>query len=272
MESQDIGLGIGLLLGNYLLNSEQLHYGYWPDDLPVSLMNFAEAQENYMQFVLSHFPKSIKTVLDVGCGAGVFAEKLIQMGYQVDCITPSKILYSRTMERLGSDHSVFNGCFEDFQSEKRYDVILFSESFQYIGLQEALDRSYNLLNPDGYLLICDFFKRDATGKSPMGGGHKLSKFFDIISQYPFTPVTDLDITPKTSPTMTLVSDFLEQVGKPVWEMTNDYICRRRPFLSKLLFWKYQKKIDKINRKYFSGLRNAASFEKYKSYRFLLYQK
>jgi len=104
------------------------------------------------------------------------------------------------------------------------------------------------------------------------GGSKLRKFYDTISQHAFIPVSDIDITHKTAPTMTLASDFLDQVGKPVWQLTNAYMEKRRPLISKFLSWKYRKKIDKLNHKYFSGLRNAESFEKYKSYRFLLYQK
>jgi len=272
MDSQEIGLSIGLILGNYLLNSEQLHYGYWTEDLPVTLNNFSKAQENYMHFIIDNFPKGINTVLDVGCGAGVLAEKLTQLGYQVDCITPSKLLYTQTIERLGNGHRVFNGNFEDFESENQYDMVLFSESFQYIVLHEAISKAFNLLNKGGNILICDFFKRDTSGKSPLGGGHKLSKFYDTISQHAFMPVTDIDITHKTAPTMTLVSEFLDQVGKPVWQLANDYMEKRRPLISKFLAWKYRKKIDKINRKYFSGLRNAESFEKHKSYRFMLYQK
>ncbi len=272
MASQEIGLEFGLLLGKYLLNSEQLHYGYWPDDLPVNLMNFADAQDNYMQFILSRFPENVKTILDVGCGAGVFAEKLVRQGYTVNCITPSNILYSRAVKRLGSDFPVFQGYFEDFQSQKCFDLILFSESFQYIKLHKAIDLSFHLLNPGGYLLICDFFKRKTAGRSPIGGGHTFSKFIGAMSQYAFTPITDVDITRRTAPTITLANDFLEQVGRPTWEMAHDYLHRHRPLLSKLLYWKYRNKIEKIARKYFRGLRTAESFEKYKTYRFLLYQK
>lgn len=272
MDSKEIGLNIGLIFGNYLLNSEQLHYGYWPEDLPCTLNNFAKAQENYMQFIIEHFPNPAKTVLDVGCGAGVFAQKLNQLGYQVDGVTPSKLLYERTVAKLGLENQVFNGFYEDFQSQKRFDTILFSESFQYVPLRIAIEKSFKLLNPGGHLIICDFFKLKTKGKSPLGGGHKLERFYDTISEYSLTPVKDLDITTKISPTMTLVSDFLTQVGEPVWKLANDYMNHRYPLISKLISWKYRKKIAKLNRKYFSGLRNAESFEAFKSYRLLIYKK
>ncbi len=54
MDSQEIGLSIGLILGNYLLNSEQLHYGYWTEDLPVTLNNLSKAQGNYMHFIIDN--------------------------------------------------------------------------------------------------------------------------------------------------------------------------------------------------------------------------
>ena len=42
IKSNIIGLDIGLVLGRFFLNTEDLHYGYWPDDVEKpSVKNFA---------------------------------------------------------------------------------------------------------------------------------------------------------------------------------------------------------------------------------------
>ena len=43
-------------------------------------------------------------------------------------------------------------------------------------------------------------------------------------------------------------------------------------LSRVVQWKYRKKIEKMDRKYFSGARSAENFKVFKSYRLLLYRK
>ena len=51
--------------------------------------------------------------------------------------------------------------------DKSYDLILCSESFQYLLLEKSISKIKQYLNREGYLLICDFFKRDVPGKSPV---------------------------------------------------------------------------------------------------------
>ena len=77
--SRDIGLEIGSICGKYFLKLDHLHYGYWTKDLEVDIMNVRIAQENYANFLISHIPESGKKILDVGCGTGQIAKKLIVM-------------------------------------------------------------------------------------------------------------------------------------------------------------------------------------------------
>ena len=272
VDFREIGLEVGLIFARYFLKTDHLHYGYWTDDLDVDLHNLPQAQENHSNFIMSHIPEGIKTILDVGCGAGSFALKLIENGYQVDCVSPSPILTDNTRELLGNKSNIFECSFEKLKTEKRYDVIVFSESFQYIPVEKALQNSFTFLDDGGCLLICDFFKKDVEGKSPIGGGHKLSEFYDLISRYPFTLVKDIDITKKTAPNLTIVHDFLNNVGLPVWNSALGFLKQNYPKFSRFLQWKYRKKIEKINRKYFSDERNAENFAHFKSYRLLLYKK
>ena len=51
-----------------------------------------------------------------------------------------------------------------------------------------------MLNSSGALLICDFFRRDIPGKSPMGGGHSWNVFLETISKHPLKMVVNTDIT------------------------------------------------------------------------------
>ena len=47
VNSRRIGLDIGLAVGRFFLNTEDLHYGYWPNDKEATVQNLAEAQEAY---------------------------------------------------------------------------------------------------------------------------------------------------------------------------------------------------------------------------------
>jgi len=272
INSKELGLEIGLIIGKHIFNTEHLHYGYWTDDQNNDLFNLPQAQENYCNFLISQIPEGINKILDVGCGVGQLAAKLIDIGYNVDCVSPSSVFAEHTRNRLGSNSHIFECCFEDLHTENRYDMVLFSESFQYVPLEKAIQNSIKYLNKDGYLLICDFFKTNATGKCVLGGGHKLDKFYSLISGNSFQPIMDLDITDKTSPNADLLNDFLLSVGHPIWNLLNRYMNSNHYLISKFLHWKFKKKIDKINLKYFSGLKNSENFSNFKSYRLLLYKK
>ncbi len=272
IDTKEIGLEIGLIIGRELFNTEHLHYGYWTSDLEINLLNLPQAQKNLCDLIISQIPDEAKTILDVGCGVGRLASNLIDSGYRVDCVSPSSVLAEYTRSLLGDKSFIFECCFEKIQTEKRYDVVLFCESFQYVNLEKALQNSIKLLNDNGYLLICDFFRTEAKGESVLGGGHKLVRFYDLISQYPFKPIKDIDITKETAPNLDIVNKILTNAGFPIWNLGINFLNNNYHFISKLLQWKYRRKIAKINRKYFSGSRNAKNFAIFKTYRLLLYKK
>ncbi len=165
--------------------------------------------------------------IKIGISRGYSQEKLFSfalcallgdIGYRVDCVSPSSVLTEHAHNILADKSQIFECSFEKLQTEKRYDVILFSESFQYVNLEKAIQNSIKFLNDNGYLLICDFFRTDAEGKSNIGGGHELIRFYDIISQYPLKLVKDIDITKETAPNLDIVNEFLTNVGLPIWNL------------------------------------------------------
>lgn len=270
--SREVGLDLLILVLRHFTDARDLHYGYWTDGLEPTLANLPKAQQAHCDFLVSHIPAGTKSILDVGCGVGGLARRLLDAGYQVECVSPSPTLTRYARELLGDDTPIHECFYEELETDRRFDVILFSESFQYTDLEASLAKSSALLRPGGHLLICDFFKTDAPGKSPMGGGKRLSQFRAAVSHYPLKPVEDIDITSQTAPTVDILRDLFAEVACPAKDMVFEFLQGRHPFLFKLLKWKFRKKLAKAERKYFSGATNAESFATYKSYRLLLFQK
>ncbi len=270
--SRDIGIEVASICSRYFLKSPHLHYGYWTDDLELDISNLRIAQENYVQLIISHIPEGVRRILDVGCGSGQIAKTLVDVDYEVDCVSPSHYLSEQARELLGQASHIYECYYEELQTEKRYDLILFNESFQYINLEEAIKKTFGLLNQGGYVMICDIFKKNTPGKSPHSGGHSLRRFYDIVSEHPFEAVTDLDITEETAPTLDIMNDMLNKVIKPTADLTQQLLDNRHPVMSKIVKFLYRKKINKLNKKYFSGLKTGENFKKFKSYRLVLYKK
>ena len=270
--SQKIGLDIGLVIGRFFMGSEDLHYGYWPNGKDASVQNFAHAQDSHSKLIMDHIPEKTNSILDVGGGSGNLALKLLDKGYKVDCVIPSEYLAEQAKEKLGNE-SVIHICgFEQMPTTKTYDLIIFSESFQYVKMDESFRKVEDMISSVGHLLICDFFRRDVPGKSPMGGGHSWQGFKDTISTLPFQQVTDLDISEETAPTIDLLDQFCQDVLMPISEMSGSYLQYNYPYLTALLNWKLKKRIKKIRRTYLSGELNGDSFKKFKTYRLLLYKR
>ena len=272
VSSKRVGLDIGLAIGRFFLNTEDLHYGYWSKGKTASIQNFAEAQEAHSKLIMEHIPDGTQRILDVGSGSGNLALKLINKGFQVDCVIPSVFLAEQVQIKLG-DRSTIHICgFEAVPDLEQYDLILFSESFQYVKLGKSLEKITTMLNIGEQLLICDFFKRDGVGKSPIGGGHNWQGFQDAIAKLPLNLVTDLDITEETAPTIDLLAKFNTDVVTPISEMSSEYLLDHYPKLSKLFRWKFRKRLEKFHNIYLSGAVNGDSFQQFKEYHLLVYRK
>jgi len=261
-----------LLVGKQLLRIDDLHYGLWPDDLEVTFANLGQAQENHSQLMISNIPEGTRSILDVGCGAGALAKRLVGLGYEVEGVTPSAVLAAEGRKLLDNNLRIFESRIEDLEIERQYDVVLFSESFQYVEMEKALAKCLALLNPGGHLLICDFFRKDVEGDSPFNSGPRLSRFREIVSELPLDLLEDIDITSESAPTMDLADDVLRNFFSPALDLVFHNLSGHFPRLGRFVTWRLQKWKAKVKWRYFNGAQSGANFEKHKSYRLMLFKK
>ena len=271
LKSPEFGLAMGYVLGRHFFGMLDLHYGYWPDGVPVDVQHLAQAQAAYTDFLMSHVPEGVQSILDVGCGAGNTAKKLVERGYRVDCVSPNPFLTQAARDTLGDRARVFEGKFEDLATDRRYDLLLFSESFLFIKPDRALPQAERLLVPGGYLLMTDIFKAPADGTSPIGGGHQLPVFREIMARSRFEQLKDVDMTARIAPTFDLLDRTYSEAIRPAYDLIAARMHASHPWLTRVARWIWRKKLERLEAKHFSGRRNGANFARYKNYRLLLFR-
>lgn len=269
---QEVALAAGFLAGRHFLGTRDLHYGYWQEGVKPELRNLAPAQECYSSFLLDHIPKDARRILDVGCGAGGIASKLVDHGYDVDCVSPSSLLNAQVNRLLDGRARLYECRFEDFRTTDIYDVVLFCESFQYINMEQGLSRACSLLRTGGSLLICDFFRLPTSEECAIGGGHSLTEFQQIISRLAFRMADEIDITRQTAPTYTVIDEAFSQVLEPISNEVQRAFAMTHPIWSKCVNALFGKRIAKVTHKYFSHEQTAESFQKFKTYRLLRFER
>jgi len=277
---------LGLVLAQQLLDVEDLHYGLWDPDLELSLGNLARAQQRYTDMLLGQLESLLSDrpaprILDVGCGTGHFLQQLLARGYRVDAVNPSAHLNKLVRDRLAvlqhSESILYETGFESLprrQCQHQYDLLLFSESFQYIPLPDIFALAPELLHSGGHMVICDFFKTDAhcdggAGDRSFSGGHLLGEFYRCVEQSPFRISHDEDLTARVSPNIALLDEWLTQRLVPALSSVDAYLLGTWPRLTRILKWLGRQRLARARYKYLSGHRSQAVFEKYKSYRLLV---
>ena len=243
MRSKDRKVDYSLKLCREVLGLPAFHFGYFAGGHNLTIEDLKNAQLKYTEKLLSYVPSSAKTILDVGCGTGISTEMLISKGADVECMSPD--LYNRQIinEKFKGAVKFHLTKFEEFSAEKKYDLILMSESSQYISLKNLFEKCSSILNKDGCLLISDYFRKEATGY--YRNCAVLSRFLDAAGRNGFKIVKDEDITENVLPTLLIGELYYKKFIIPITEalisLANDEI----PKTAKVIKFLFRKKIKKI---------------------------
>jgi SAM-dependent methyltransferase len=198
---------------------EHLHYGLWEaNDREISFAALRRAQQRYTQRLLDIVATlPVKDVLDAGCGFGSNAIALARHGYRVALLSPDPYQLARIEN--GSFTAKHLAKFEDFEPVDRCDLVLMSESSQYV---RDLDRLFAVcdraLRRPGYLLIADYFTRRprAERRHPIErSGHPIDELRAKARAAGFTIELDQDISDGVLPTLELAASMIDRHVSPM---------------------------------------------------------
>jgi len=123
------------------------------------------ATQHTVDFLLPILDEKQLCILEVGCGAGDVAKRLVELGHRVIAVEPSVEGFQITKQK-GVD--VRQTDFLEFSDEQQFDIICFTRSLHHIHpLSAALQIAIDHLKPSGTLIIEDFAVENAELKTAL---------------------------------------------------------------------------------------------------------
>jgi len=219
-----------------------------------------------------HFiPQGTHTVLDVGCGTGGNAAYLLERSFAVEGLAPDPFQQEKFLESTHGQSIFHLTKFETFKATHFYDLILLSESSQYIAASDLARCAAKLLKPGGYLLIADMMRRDINyTEGIFSNCHVLTELQSALEEAGFTQIRTEDISLEVAPTIDLCVDHFRRFGLNTFKYVADLIAIAVPPLHILLRWIFRRSV--AQKLIVEGLNARQIFEQHLCYQIQLWQR
>ena len=259
------------------IRSPYLHYGFWDDPESIdpnelTLDNMVKAQGRYIEHLASFIPDEVKTILDVGAGIGGNSSYLISKGYEVEALSPDEYQETVFKEKYDGQVKFHRSKFENFEPEKKYDLVFESESACYIEIEPGWKTAQKTVRDGGYLLASDYFlhHNDGSGDWHIKASHDEKNYIKKAEEYGFKLIKEFDQTENTMPTLDGAKALMERFIFPTFEYSSNYLGKNHPFILKVIKKAFGKKVDDKMKQL--SLLDSKDFKKYKRYMIYLFQK
>ena len=258
------------------IRSPYLHYGFWDDPESIdpnelTLDDMVKAQGRYIEHLASFIPEEVKTILDVGAGIGGNSSYLISKGYEVEALSPDEYQETVFKEKYDGQVKFHRSKFENFEPEKKYDLVFESESACYIEIEPVWETAQKTVRDGGYLLASDYFlyHNDGSGDWHIKASHDDKNYIKKAEEYGFKLIKEFDQTENTMPTLDGAKALIERFIFPTLEFSSNYLGKNHPFILKVIKKAFGKKVDDKMKQL--SLLDSKDFKKYKRYMIYLFQ-
>ena len=265
---RQVKTSVALQFLHRIVGLEYLNFGMWRADDPLDLVGLRSAQERLVGRLFELLPPGASSVLDVGSGTGVISERLAALGYDVEGLSPDPYHGELFAQRL-PDRRFHLGRFQEFEPDRRYDVVFLCESAQYVWLEALFDAVRRSLAPGGSVLLCDYFLASPDGGEQSRSGHPLEDFVARAEAAGFVLEIDEDVTESVVPTLQLARAMLDRFGRGSVNLLREVSTRRFPRLAGA-GWRLARPLtDRLDR--LDGLIDPEHFARVKCYRVMRFR-
>ncbi|MDZ7968035.1 MAG: hypothetical protein RM368_24300 [Nostoc sp. DedSLP03] len=190
-------------------------------------------------------------------------------GFSVEGLAPDALQQERFIHNTNSQVPFYLTRFEDFHKSYSYDLVLFSESSQYIAVDDLAQGAARLLSSGGYLLLADMMRSDAEYREGIFSNcHVASELQTALMQTGFKLIKTEDISTQVAPTIDLCVDNFRTFGLTTVKYIADVVAIAFPPLHTLGRWAFNRWLEKPIA---DGLAARAIFESHLCYSIQLWQ-